>query len=134
MTMVLDASVAVAAARSNEPDHAASKRLVERILLGEATATVPSIFSIEVAAALARRGVESAAVVEYVTALDEVLAPVLTIGPRTAARIREVAIAARIRAADAVYVWLAARRGLPLCTLDRELATRAAAHCLIIVP
>jgi predicted nucleic acid-binding protein len=40
----------------------------------------------------------------------------------------------KLRAADAVYVWLAARENAPLCTLDRELVTRAGAACEVIEP
>jgi predicted nucleic acid-binding protein len=43
-------------------------------------------------------------------------------------------MAARLRGPDALYVWLAARYRLPLCTLDHEIIARASAHCQIIPP
>jgi predicted nucleic acid-binding protein len=59
---------------------------------------------------------------------------VVTIGPVHAQRIRDMAIASRLRAADAAYVWLAARELAPLCTLDRELEQRGNAFCQVIPP
>ena len=54
MRLVLDASVAVAAARVREPSHRAAQARVARILRGEDELIVPTIFSVEVVAALAR--------------------------------------------------------------------------------
>ena len=45
-----------------------------------------------------------------------------------------VALRGRLRGADAVYVWLASSRGLPLCTLDHEMAERATAFCKLVAP
>jgi predicted nucleic acid-binding protein len=59
---------------------------------------------------------------------------VVPLGPRAARRARETAMRWQLRAADAVYVWLAAREGLPLCTLDREVARRGAGACQVIGP
>jgi predicted nucleic acid-binding protein len=132
--LVLDASVAVAASRPNEPSHTASRARVARILSGHDEVVVPSIFPIEVGAALARVGEPPAAVRAYVDALMSVVAAVATIGPRRARRIRDVAIASRLRAADSAYVWLAAREAVPLCTLDREITQRGSTFCQVIPP
>jgi predicted nucleic acid-binding protein len=59
---------------------------------------------------------------------------VATIGPLRARRIRNMAIASRLRAADAFYVWLAAQEAVPVCTLDREMAQRGSAFCQVIPP
>ena len=40
----------------------------------------------------------------------------------------------RLRAADALYVSLAAFENLPLCTLDREMGRRGASVCEVIAP
>jgi predicted nucleic acid-binding protein len=40
----------------------------------------------------------------------------------------------RLRAADALYVSLAAWESLPLCTLDREMSLRGASACEVIAP
>jgi predicted nucleic acid-binding protein len=103
MRFVLDASVAVAAARPNEPSHAASRARVERVLAGSDEIVVPAIFPIEVGASLARVGDPAAAVCAYVDALMSVASLVATIGPLRAPRIRDMAIASRLRAADAAY-------------------------------
>jgi prevent-host-death family protein len=53
-------------------------------------------------------------------------ADVATIGPRSAKRVQRVVFTTRLRAADAIYAWLAAREGVPLVTLDAEMGQRAA--------
>jgi predicted nucleic acid-binding protein len=105
--MVLDASVAVAAARPNEPSHAASRARVSRVLGGGDEVILPALFPIEVGAALARVGEPPAAVRAYVEALVSSAFQIIAIGPRNARKVRDVAIAAKLRAADAMYVWLA---------------------------
>ena len=125
MSLVLDASVAIAAARSVEVAHARARAVVDRVLRGEDSIIVPAIFAIEVVAALARRGHDVAAAEAFVDALTATPSETITIGPVRAAKIRRAAAAHRLRAADACYVWLAQRRGLPLCTLDDEILARS---------
>lgn len=133
MKLVLDASVAVAAARPGEPAHRAARKRVEAVLLRADEIVVPALFSVEVAAALARAGVGLAAIRTYV---KELLgeAAVVPLGPRAARAARETAMRWRLRAADAVYVWLAQREDVPLCTLDGELERRASDACTIVSP
>ena len=133
MRLVLDASVAVAAARLGEPAHRAARDRVEAVFSGTDEIIVPVIFSVEVAASLARVGVALAAIRAYV---KELLggADVVTLGPRAARQARETAMRWRLRAADAVYVWVAEREGVPLCTLDGELERRAGGACTIVSP
>ena len=134
MTLVLDASVAVAAARVREPSHVAARARVSKILRRGEAILVPTLFSVEVAAALARVGEPLPAVRAYVDALLAVAERVVPLGPRSAAQARETAMRWQLRAADAVYVWLAASRAVPLCTLDREMAHRAAGACAVMAP
>ena len=134
MKLVLDASVAVAAARPNEPSHAVSRARVRRVLAGHDEFVVPAIFPIEVGASLGRVGEPMAAVCAYVDALMSVAIAVATIGPLRARSIRDMAIVSRLRAADAAYVWLAAQEAAPLCTLDREITQRGSAFCQVIPP
>jgi predicted nucleic acid-binding protein len=54
MKYVLDASVAVASLRPNEPHHAAAVAYLAPLLKGRDAIVVPAIFRIEVASALAR--------------------------------------------------------------------------------
>ncbi len=133
MKLVLDASVAVAAARAGEPHHAPSRARVEGILAGSDELIVPALFGIEVAASLARVGLALPAIRAYV---DAILAgaTVVSLGPRASRQAREVAMRWRLRAADAVYVSVAQRHAVPLCTLDREVERRAGAACAIMRP
>jgi predicted nucleic acid-binding protein len=130
MKYVLDASIAVAAARANEPLHKVARAKLELIEQGVDSIVVPALFEVEVAASLARRGLPTADVNFYVDALMA-RAEIRTIGPRRAREVRTLAIAAQLRAADATYVWVAQRAGIPLLTDDAEILTRAANYCVV---
>ena len=124
MRYVLDASVAVAALRTTEPCHAASLRRCLPFFAGSDEIVVPAIFDVEVFSALVRRGAEPARVNELFEAHFGTRT-VLPIGPRIVRAVRGVVAATRLRAADAFYVWAAAREGVPLVTLDDEVIARA---------
>jgi len=105
-----------------------------RVLQGLDELVQPSTFRVEVGGALARHGRPEAEIRRIV---DRLCAPphtIVTIGPRAAAAAEAHAIRARLRGADALYVWLASARGLPLCTLDQEMAQRGGAFCKVIAP
>jgi predicted nucleic acid-binding protein len=125
MIFVLDASVAIAAARPAEVAHRRARSVVDRILRGDDSIVVPSLFGIEVVAGLARRGHDAAGAEAFVDALLAPPSEAITIGPVRAAMIRRTAAASRLRAADACYVWTAQRRGLALCTLDADILARS---------
>jgi predicted nucleic acid-binding protein len=130
---VLDASVAVAAARPQEPSYAASFGRVSRVLAGLDQILVPALFRIEVASALARTGFEP----KWIDAHVEHLltsARVVVVGPVRSKRVQRVAMTAKLRAADATYVWLAGREAIPLVTLDEEVLIRGAAFCPVERP
>jgi len=121
---VLDASVAIAALRASEPGHAASLKLCLPFFGGRDDVVVPAIFDVEVVSALVRRGAEPARVAEL---FDRHLATrdLVAIGPRVVRVVRGIVSATRLRAADAFYVWVATREGIPLVTLDRDVIARA---------
>ena len=125
MIFVLDASVAIAAARPAEVAHLRARSVVDRILRGDDAIVVPSLFGIEVVAGLTRRGHDAAGAEAFVDALLAPPSETITLGPVRAAMIRRTAAASRLRAADACYVWTAQRRSLALCTLDAEILTRS---------
>lgn len=129
-TYVLDASVAVAAVRPGEPSHQAARARLVALLAGLDSIVVPAIFDVEVTSALVRGGAANATVQQY---LDRDLAAreLVTIGPRAAHAISGVAARTRLRAADAAYVWVASSRGLPLITLDHEIAQRVGTLCQV---
>lgn len=123
MKYVLDASVAVAAIRNTEPQHAEALRRCMPLFAGRDEIVVPVVFDVEVVSALVRRGIAPARVALFFER-HFVSRTVVTIGPRAARAIRNVVGLTRLRAADALYVWLAIREGLPLVTVDREVLDR----------
>jgi predicted nucleic acid-binding protein len=133
MKFVLEASVAVAAARPGEPQHRDARARVRAVLEEADEIVVPVLFQIEVAASLARVGVALPGIRAYVDALLAGAA-VIPLGRRASGQARETAMRWRLRAADAVYVWVATREAIPLCTLDRELERRASGACQVIGP
>ena len=125
MTYVLDASVAVAALRGGVPGHREALRRCMPVFAGRDQIVVPAIFDVEVTAALVRRGIAP----DRVAAFFErhlVSRRLVNIGPRAVRAARTIVNATRLRAADVLYVWVAAREGVPLVTIDREVIQRAA--------
>jgi predicted nucleic acid-binding protein len=103
------------------------------LLAGIDSIVVPAIFDIEVTSALIRGGAAIAVVNEYVEH-DLAARELITLGPRAARAISGVAARTRLRAADAAYVWVASSRGLPLVTLDREIAHKVGTLCQVEEP
>jgi len=96
-------------------------------------ASAGSNAAVDATSALVRRGAAIAAVQEYLER-DLAAREIITIGPRAALAISGVAARTRLRAADAVYVWVASSRGLPLVTLDREIAQKVGTLCQVEDP
>ena len=88
----------------------------------------------ELGGALARLGPPEGEIRRLVDPLCMPPHAIVTIGPRGAAAAEARAIQARLRGADALYVWLASARGLMLCTLVQEMAQRGGAFCKVITP
>jgi predicted nucleic acid-binding protein len=124
MRYVLDASVAVAALRPSEPRHADALRRCQPFFLGHDAIVVPAIFDVEVVASPLRRGVRTLTV-SALFARHFATRKLVTLGPRAVAGTVAVANATKLRAADSLYVWLAAREALPLVSLDAEVLPRA---------
>lgn len=133
MRYVLDASVAVAALRKTEPGHVDALRRCMPLFAGRDEIVVPAIFDIEVVSALVRRGAAAASVERF---FEKHFGSrrLVTIGPRAARGARAIASSTRLRAADALYVWLAARESLPLITADVEVLQRGASACQVQGP
>ena len=106
---------------------------MEAVFLGNDDIVVPVIFSIEVAASLSRAGVALPAIRRYVKQLLGA-AVIVGLGGRAAREAREAAMRWKLRAADAVYVWLATREDVPLCTLDGEIGRRIGESCSVVGP
>jgi predicted nucleic acid-binding protein len=94
------------------------------LFAGRDEIVVPSIFDIEVTSALVRRGVMPDRVAAF---FERHLASrrLVSIGPRAVREARTIVNATRLRAADALYVWLAGREDVPLVTTDQEVIKRA---------
>lgn len=134
MRLVLDAGVAIAAQRPQEAAYAASRARLVRFLTGADEVVVPSFFIVEVSGALRRLGFDPKGIGRLVDRLTAPPHEVVTVGPRSAKAARSVAVRGKLRGPDALYVWLARREGIPLCTLDREIVTRGASFCQVIAP
>lgn len=122
---VLDASVFVAAISPREIHHVAARDLYNSYAADRAF-LVPSLFRVEVLAALSRRG-------EPDELLDNV--DILVSGPRFHSipidaslieRSAQVARAGRLRAYDAVYVALALNVDAAFLTLDSDVRSKVA--------
>jgi len=121
--LILDASLFLAAISPSELHHGPARALFDSAPDSQPF-LVPSLFRLEVLAALARRRESN----ELLDAVDAMVS-----GPRfhTVAleallieRSVAVARAARLRAYDAVYAALALEQKAALLTLDRELCSR----------
>jgi predicted nucleic acid-binding protein len=95
---------------------------------------VPSFFLVEVSGALSRLGFDGRAIRRVVRSLTMPPHEIVTVGPRAAKAAQDVAIRAKLRGPDALYVWLARREGAPLYTLDREILSRGGAFCQVATP
>ena len=134
MKIVLDASVAVAAQRRDDPAFAEAGRWLRRILSGQDELIVPTIFQIEVTSALTRAGTGKKTIDAYVDRLLDCATEIAILGPKRAAKVAEVAAYAKLRAADSIYVWLASERRATLVTADTEVLERAAGFCKLLPP
>jgi predicted nucleic acid-binding protein len=134
MRLVLDASVAIASLRPQEPRYQAARARLRRLASGDDVAVLPSLFVAEVAGALARLGFDPAAIEAFLGALTAPPHEVVTVGSKRAHAAAHIAVATKLRGADATYVWLAAREGVPVCTLDREMVARGGTACQVIAP
>jgi predicted nucleic acid-binding protein len=131
-TFVLDGSISLAWFFEDEAD--AYAEAVEDSL-AEASAIVPSLWSLEVAnGALVgerRKRTTEAKVTQFLSLLKSL--PITT-DDETAARAwqetLQLARTHKLSVYDAAYLELAIRRGLPLATLDEDLEAAAAATCV----
>jgi predicted nucleic acid-binding protein len=91
--------------RASEPAHAAARARIERAVQNLDELLFPPIFPVEVGGALARLGVPEAEICRLVDALVRPPHAVVTMGAKRAAAAQALAIEARLRGADALYVW-----------------------------
>lgn len=133
--MVIDASVWIGALHVQDAHHAASTRWLNQHLTGATQLVTPTLALAEVAGAIRRRTGSVASgnrVIADIAAL-----PGLDLVPLDIALASEAAALAAdraLRGADAVYVAVARRLGLPLVTWDEEIHTRCAGVIRVVYP
>ena len=122
----LDASVFVAAYRTQETCCAISRDLFRLLREADVLLIEPAILPVEIAAALAHAGENPSWAAEYAESVMSL--PYLTLQPvdeRLARRAVALATQCRLRGADSLYVTVAAQYGARLVTLDAEQLERA---------
>ena len=118
---VVDASVHVADARPQEPNHPQAHELLRQIAARGQAVYLPVIVLAEVAAAISRGTGEPALARRWTAALRRVphFHPV-PVDETLADRAADVSARYQIRGCDAVYIALAQQLGATLVTLDRQ--------------
>ena len=122
----IDASVLGSAVFSDEPAHADSRSLLERVQARELPVVVPSLLLPELAALVARRtgGVHQAVrLVDRLRTLPSFT--FVPLGNELARQAAEIAARYQLRGANAACVTVARRYGAVLVTLDRQQLDRA---------
>ncbi|MEN9817844.1 MAG: hypothetical protein RLZ32_1724 [Gemmatimonadota bacterium] len=133
--VTVDASVWVASVVATEAAHGVCLALVRSLLATRARLVQPTLFSVELAAALGRRfpGTHSARDVIRTLAACPAL-EVIPLGATLAAHATQLAANCALRGADAVYVATALHAGATLVTLDAEVVRRAGAVVPVRTP
>lgn len=132
---VVDASVWVSRFVPADVHHARSRQWIEDHLSHGRRVLAPTLLLVEVAGAIGRRVVDPAIArraVDSVRALPGLAWIGLPGDVRDHAA--ELAITLRLRGADAVYVAIADRLGVPLVTWDVEQLSRASARVVTLAP
>ncbi|MBI3261020.1 type II toxin-antitoxin system VapC family toxin [Candidatus Berkelbacteria bacterium] len=133
--MIIDASVWIAAAVSDEPDHRHAQTLLELLPSRTIAVHLPEIALIEVACGLARRSGSPEDSLRYAKTIER-LKPIYFYPVDQALRDRsiEIGVHYQLRAADAIYLALAQELNLPLITLDREQQARGPKSIQVLSP
>ncbi len=133
--VVVDASVWISAVFPQDSFHAVSELWLFRQTLPRLGVILPTLALSEITGAISRVSNDldrARAVLAQFEQLPSVQFHALDRELATAAA--NIAIDLHLRGADAVYVALAARHGLPLITWDRELLERAAGRIEVRKP
>lgn len=132
---VVDASVWISSLSPGEVGHLPSRRWLAAHLGAGGQVIAPTLLPVEVAGAIARRSGD-ALLGELAMNAVLILPALYLIGLDGQLSMHAARLAAelRLRGADAVYVALAHRLGIPLITWDREQLTRATARIAVQTP
>ena len=135
MTITVDASVFVAAARVEEAHYEASRRFLLQVQAQDMDLFCPALVLPECAAAVARPtgdaalGKELTVLIEGIPSLH-----LMNLDPPLARRAVQIASDHRLRGADSVYVAVAEAFNATLVTLDAEMLARGADFVTTMTP
>ncbi len=132
--IVLDASVWVAYLLPQDTWHAASVRFLDPVLDAGTGMVVPTLFLVEVSAAVARQTQPAHGLRARARLLDIDLFRWVAIDDALAAAAARFAAELQIRGADSVYATLAEQLGLPLVSWDRDHLERATLRITVFRP
>lgn len=133
--VTIDSSVWVASVIASEPAHHECAAVVQRVISQEVTMVQPTLFLVEVAAALGRRfrgETHAENVIDRVRRLSTMRE--VPLDALLAARATHYAMRCGLRGADAVYLATATRAQTTFVTLDREVRERALADARVVTP
>ena len=135
MTITVDASVFVAAARTEEAHNLASRQFLLQVRVRAMSLFCPILILPECAAAVARPTGDAALGEELVTLIEGIPGlQLITLDPPLAHRAVHIATHHRLRGADSVYVAVAEAFNATLITLDAEMLERGADVVTTITP
>ena len=127
MTITVDASVFVAAARAEEAHNQASRRFLLQVQARDENLFCPTLVLPECAAAVSRPTGDPALGEELVALIEGIpLLHLVSLDPPLARRAVQIATHHRLRGADSCYVALAEALHAALITLDAEMLERGA--------
>ena len=127
MTITVDASVFVAAARTEEAHNQASRRFLLQVRAQGTNLFCPILVLPECAAAVARPTGDSALGEELVALIEGIPGlHLINLDPPLAHRAVHIAAHHRLRGADSVYIAVAEAFNAALITLDAEMLERGA--------
>lgn len=133
--VVVDASVWVSSLRTQDVNHDASRRWLEKYIIQDGLIITPSFLLVEVAAAISRRTGESALAHEAVNILTATRS--IQFIPVDSSLIQaavDVAANVQLRAGDAIYVAVAHKMNIPLISWDKEQLQKAAIYTQTYTP
>ncbi len=133
--IVVDASVFTSVYVQADTHHGPSRQWLRRYVLSGQRLVAPPLLAVEVASAVARRTNDSACGEHALNGLLQLSAlRLITINRRLYIAAARLACDLRLRGADAVYVAVAERLGVPLITWDNEHLTRGAQRITVYTP
>jgi len=132
--IVLDASVWVSWFLPNDTNHAATVPWMRATLIAATPIVLPSLCPVEVGGALARRADDVLARHAVQLILGYPALRIVSVDDTVMHAATDIAIAVRLRGADAVYVAVAEALRLPLISWDMEHTTRAISRIPVFTP